>query len=130
MELTCPGCGAELALEQPYPYHAGFGNQGFLYDDAGTTTLVWSSFDPAYEAIVGRVHPWALTPALQAQFEERLLPSPNGGRFRFSNPARCPSCSEAISDPIGDAIYYLVFPGSLECDRGPRDRTLRTVLMD
>jgi hypothetical protein len=48
----------------------GLGIKVFLYNDAGSLTLVWSSFDPAYEAIVGKVHPWMLTIEQQALLEQ------------------------------------------------------------
>jgi ribosomal protein S18 acetylase RimI-like enzyme len=67
--IKCTSCGHENVFEQPYPYHAGFSNQGFLYNDDGNLTLVWSSFDPAYRAVVGKKHPWALTAEERAQFE-------------------------------------------------------------
>jgi len=40
-------CGFDNSFDQPYPFHAGFSNAGFLYNEAGNLTLVWSSFDPA-----------------------------------------------------------------------------------
>ena len=112
MVVTCKACGVSTAFQQPHAYHAGFGDQGFLYNDAGTLTLVWSSFDPAFEAIVGQRHPWTLTPELQAVFEGRLAPAPVGGRWRFSNPARCPHCRAELSGPMTQTIYYLVYEGS------------------
>ena len=114
--IKCASCGHANIFNQPYPYHAGFGDQGFLYNDAGTLTLVWSCFDPAFEALVGRKSPWALTLAEQQSTEEALQPSASGGRWRFSNPARCLTCSSAISDSIQRSIYYLVYDGSIQTD--------------
>jgi hypothetical protein len=107
-------------FEQPYPYHAGFSDQGFLYNDAGDLTLVWSSFDPEYEMIVGSRHsPLGLTAEEQTKLESLLLPAPRGGRWRFANPARCKQCSEEISAPMMRNIYYLVFEGSVLTDTTP-----------
>jgi hypothetical protein len=117
--IKCASCGHANVFNQPYPYHAGFGDQGFLYDDAGTLTLTWSCFDPAFEAVVGRKNAWALTRADQQMFEEALLPAPSGGRWSFSNPARCVSCGSVISDSIDRTIYYLLFDGSIQTDGGP-----------
>ena len=103
-------------FEQPYAYHAGFGNQGFLYNDAGTLTLVWSSFDPAFEEVVGKQHPWGLTAEFQRRLEARLSPAPAGGRWRFSNPARCAHCGAEISPPMLKSIYYLLYKDSLVVD--------------
>ena len=114
--VPCAACHLVNVFNQPYQYHAGFGNQGFLYNDTGTLTLTWSSFDPAYEAIVGRRHPWALTTELQRKLEDRLAPAPIGGRWRFSNPPRCRFCGHAIGTPIGTNIYYLIYDGSIDAD--------------
>src|SRR3989442_4520266 len=59
--VSCSDCGFANVFNQPYAYHARFGDQGFLYNEAGNCTLMWSSFDPDYEAIVGKKNPWSLT---------------------------------------------------------------------
>ncbi len=114
--LSCASCGQDNDFDQPHPFHAGFSNQGFLYNDGGGLTLIWSSFDPAYEAIVGKVHPWALTPDQQERLEATLSDAPSGGRWRFANPARCRRCASSISGSITETIYYLRFPGSVDAD--------------
>ena len=118
LRVDCAGCGVASTFDQPYAYHAGHANQGFLYNEAGTLTLVWSSFDPVYESIVGAKHPWALGWWDRRRLERTLKPAPVGGRWRFRNPARCPRCGYVISQPIGRCIYYVVYPGSLVLD-GP-----------
>jgi hypothetical protein len=127
--ISCPSCGHNNEFEQPYPFHAGFGNQGFLYNDAGNLTLVWSSFDSAYEAIVGKRHPWTLTPQQQKLLENALCDAPSGGRWRFGNPARCVRCAKSISGPITETIYYLQYPSSIHADSAPEERRLRDFLM-
>jgi hypothetical protein len=119
IEVPCAACHLVNIFKQPYAYHAGFGNQGFLYNDSGTLTLTWSSYDPAYEAIVGKKHPWMLADADRAKLEEMLLPAPDGGRWRFSNPPRCRFCGHPIGDPIGRNIYYLLYDGSIDADCPP-----------
>ena len=128
MVITCDACGVRNEFAQPYPYHAGFANQGFLYNDAGNSTLVWSSFDPAYEEIVGTIHPWALSEELRTQLEASLPAAPQGGRWRFTNPARCNKCQSEISPPMGDNIYYLEYPDSVILDTGPNALKLRAYL--
>jgi len=126
--INCPSCGRPNDFEQPYPFHAGFGNQGFLYNDAGNLTLVWSSFDPAYEAIVGKRHPWTLTPGQQSLLEGALRDAPSGGRWRFANPARCRNCAGAISGGMTETIYYLRYPDSLDAESNPGEHRLKDFL--
>jgi hypothetical protein len=103
--IKCASCARANVFDQPYLYHAGFSDQGFLYKDAGNLTLTGSCYDPAYTALVGGKSPWALTLAEKQKVEEALLPAPKGGRWRFSNPARCLHCGAAISDSIERCIY-------------------------
>ena len=126
--VNCPSCEHKNEFEQPHPFHAGFGNQGFLYNDAGNLTLVWCSFDPAYKAIVGEWHPWTLTTEQQTLLEDALLDAPSGGRWRFANPARCPKCMNPISGPITKTIYYFRYPGSVDTDPNPEERNLGSFL--
>jgi hypothetical protein len=120
MILKCESCGYENEFAQPYPYHAGFGNQGFLYNDAGNLTLVWSLYDRDYIELVGN-KPWTLlTPEERALFEAALLPAPTGGRFRFGSPARCKQCHEPISPAMSERnIYFVEFDGSVITDGDP-----------
>jgi hypothetical protein len=127
--ITCSSCGHKNDFDQPYPFHAGFGNQGFLYNDAGNLTLVWSSFDPAYEAIVGKWHPWTLTAEQQVHLESALCELPSGGRWRFANPARCQKCASPISGPITETIYYLRCPGSVDTDSNLGEHRLKEFLL-
>lgn len=114
LKVRCSACGKETAFDQPYPYHAGFSDQAFLYDDAGTSTLVFSAYDEEFSSVFGNLMPWTLADEQKKKrFEEMLPPSPSGGRWRFSNPARCPSCGSKISGPIGETVYYLIYPGSI-----------------
>ena len=69
--ITCASCGHENGFARPYPFHAGFSNQGFLYNDDGNLTLVWSSFEPAYEAWVGKKF-LGVSPATNRQFLKAL----------------------------------------------------------
>ena len=128
VDVKCASCGLVNIFDQPYPYHAGFGDQGFLYNDEGNLTLIWSAFDPAFVAIVGNWNPWVLTREQQTQFEDALLPAPSGGRWRFKNPARCKYCNAPISDPMNSSIYYVVFEGTVNTDHSPGHLQLIDVL--
>jgi len=114
--IKCGSCGHENVFNQPYKYHAGFGNQGFLYNEAGNCTLTWSSFDPDYEAIVGANHPWALDQMSQKKIEDSLKLSPYGDHWGFKNPARCLECKKPISQPIDEDIYFLKYDNSVDLD--------------
>jgi hypothetical protein len=126
--IGCISCGHHNTFEQPYPIHAGFSNQGFLYNDEGNLTLVWSSFDPAYVAIVGDKHPWVLTAEERALFEGALRPTPSGGKWQFMNPARCLKCTNLISGPITQTIYYLLYPGSIVTNLESSEDGLKALL--
>src|SRR5262245_54178572 len=130
MIVHCRHCGFDDLFEQPYAFHAGFSNQGFLYNEAGNLTLVWSSFDPAYERVVGKKHPWALDAEARARLEAALLPSPRGDRWLFSNPARCGRCRQPVAASILENIYYLQYPGSIDTDQDPRKGTFCSVLRE
>ena len=114
--IACKKCGHQNPFSQPYPFHAGFANQGFLYNDAGNLTLVWSSFDEAYEDIVGNKHPWALNEEDRSKLEEMLMLAPSGGHWSFSNPARCLQCGNPIKEPMEKDISYLFYDGSINAD--------------
>jgi hypothetical protein len=118
LSLKCKHCGKDNVFDQPYVYHAGFSDQGFLYNDAGTSTLVWSMFDPVFEELFPGETPWTLVKSNRLRFEKMLKLSPSGGRWRFCNPARCNTCAKPISKPMLKAIHYLVYPGSIVTDKG------------
>jgi hypothetical protein len=104
-------------FNQPYAYHAGFADQGFLYNDDGNLTLVWSAYDLDYIKIIGQLMPWAfLIDEKKKAFEDWLPPPPYGGRWRFGNSARCQNCKMEIGGPIDQCIYYLVFEASIVAD--------------
>jgi len=115
--VSCTHCGASNVFNQPYAYHAGFGDQGFLYSESGTCTLIWSAYDPAFEALVGKRNPWVLSRERQQILENALQPAPDGSRWLFSNPARCLTCGRPISGPMSQTIYYLEYEGSINVDR-------------
>jgi hypothetical protein len=122
--VPCPACGNANEFEQDYAFHAGFSDCGFLYNEAGNLTFTWSSFDPAYVAIVGQHHPWTLEADQQGALERALVPSPAGDRWLFANPARCLRCAAAIAGPISTQIYFYVYSGSVWTYRDPRSLRL------
>ena len=63
------------------------------------------------------------------RLEENLLPSPKGGRWRFTNPARGMRCPNPIRDPIDKDIHYLIFPGSIHAEQSKSRDGLKTYLV-
>ena len=114
--VKCESCGFENVFQQPYAYHAGFGNSGFLYNEKGNKTLIWSSFDPAFMSLFPHKCPWALSKRQQSKLEESLKDDREGGRWLFGNPARCLRCQHPISEPMMKNIYYLIYDGSIDLD--------------
>jgi DNA-directed RNA polymerase subunit RPC12/RpoP len=125
--IECKHCGKKNPFEQPYPYHAGFADQGFLYNDAGNLTLVWSTLDPVLDELFPGQPTWALNLLNRRRFEKLLLPAPSGGRWRFRNPARCTHCGKPVMAPMLRSVHYLLCPGSIRTDRG-REFKLRDYL--
>jgi uncharacterized protein len=114
--ITCSHCGHANVFEQLHPYNAGYAGQGFLYNETGDCTLIWSSSDPEYVTMVGRKPPWTLSAAEQRRMEDRLLQAPDGTRWLFKNPARCGECHHPLSGPMTETVYYLRYDGSLDRD--------------
>jgi hypothetical protein len=109
-------CGKDNVFDQPYRYHAGFSDQGFLYNESGDLTFVWASYDPLMRRLFPGKQPWVFDADEQRTFEEFLKPAPSGGRWKFINPARCVHCAEPISPPMMQDIYYVFYPGSISAD--------------
>jgi hypothetical protein len=118
LSIKCKHCGKDTLFEQPYPYHAGFTDQGFLYNDVGNLTLVWSVLDPTLDKLFPGQPTWTLSLLKRRRFEKILLPAPDGGHWRFRNPARCFHCAKPISKPMLHSTHYLIYPGSIITDQG------------
>jgi hypothetical protein len=78
LTIKCKHCGKKNLFDQPYPYHAGFADQGFLYNDAGTLTLVWSITDPLFAVLFPGETIWTLSLLNRRRLEKLLLPAPQG----------------------------------------------------
>jgi hypothetical protein len=114
--IPCKVCGKDNVFDQPYRYHAGFSNLGFLYNESGDLTFVWASYDPLMRRLFPGKPPWALDSTEQQTFEGLLKPAPSGGHWKFTNPARCLHCAGPISPPMMQDIYYVLYPGSISAD--------------
>jgi hypothetical protein len=123
INVACPNCRHSNQFDQPYPYHAGFGDQVFLYNDAGTHTLVWSAWDPTSDQLFGAADSRNPPADVAHRIEAVLPPAPDGTRWRFENPPRCGKCHEPIGGSLtGGSIYYYLYPGSVQL--GSKTQTL------
>ncbi|HEX7392961.1 MAG TPA: hypothetical protein VF374_08460, partial [Thermoplasmata archaeon] len=122
-KFRCMTCGVETEGKGDHPYHAGFGDEGFLYCSRDTTVLSFSSYDPFYTGLFEKLgqraeHPWTYaqegnTEALRL-IERHLVECPCGGKFSFDNPLRCPECGCVFSEPLSKTIYYVVLDRVLD----------------
>jgi len=145
LTVKCPQCGQDNVFDQPHAYHAGFGDQGFLYSDSGRFTLTWSLYDSAIDLYFPPKSGYEHFPVAAAsiaplknvdrdtmmrrRFEEALPSAPDGGRWRFDNPARCLFCPAPISGSLLQTVYYLLYPGSIVTGTADGDVKLGEYLM-
>ena len=115
--INCPKCGHLNVFDQPYVYHAGFADTGFLYNDYGNQTLVWNVFDSEFVRFFGEMKPSVFQNKENVKaFEDWLPNAPFGGRWKFGNPARCLSCKSEIAPPMGRGVNYVIYVGSIVAD--------------
>ena len=118
--LHCPICRKPILVKGIY--HAGFNDVGFFYCDNDPTVLTFSAYDESYKKLISNKKPWApraggdLTKHEQRLIERHLRPCPCGGRFRFQNKPRCPSCGSSI-ERLVDSIHYIVLQKKIDGDK-------------
>lgn len=105
--MVCPSCGRPVEYER---FHAGFGDQGFIYGSNDATVLTWSAYDPNYLALVDAL-PWILSAEQQHAVEAEIASDIPGAPFRFDNPPRCPHCQHALLELADDSRAYFVVTG-------------------
>ena len=76
-----------------HSFHSGFSDLGYMYSASGAYTLTIPADIPGAPAPRSAPEPVAL-----AELEQRLAAAPDGSRFRYSNPFRCPHCGAAFID--------------------------------
>lgn len=111
-KATCPHCCREFEYAR---YHAGFGNQGYMYCDQDETVLTWDTYVDPYSKLTSK-HPWMLDSADQSRVEAALKPCPYGGSFAFANPSLCPFCHESIAFLVPSKEYFIVAGRRVEAD--------------
>ncbi len=118
--LTCPAC--HKTINTKGIYHAGFGDEAFLYCDRDSSVLTFNAYDDTYRRLVPDKMPWppgaggSLTTQEQNQIEKTLKPCPCGGIFRFQNVPKCPHCGASIANTI-DSIHYMVIGKNIDGDK-------------
>lgn len=102
LSCECDSCHRSFLIRS---YHAGFSNSEYFYSASGKYTLTVSSYLPGAPAALAEPEPAALA-ALEAAFPA----APDGSRFAYRNPFRCPHCSATyIAFPVPgsrSAEYY------------------------
>lgn len=90
LSCECDACQRSLLIQS---YHTGFSNAGYFYSDSGKYTLTVSTSVPGSPAALSAPDPTALAVL------ELLLPvAPDGSRFAYLNPFRCPHCQHPYID--------------------------------
>jgi len=102
---VCSNCAKTFTFEI---FHAGFGDQGYLYCNLDETIVTWDSFSSGYVALVGEVHPWMLDQNQRQSVEAAIIDCPYGGRFAYSALPRCPHCETELPNLTPDPIYYAI----------------------
>ncbi len=114
MNYICSHCKKAIIIKQPFPYHSGFSDQGYLYCNRCPNILVFSIYDEFYTKLCNEKQPWGLMLEEQKFVEDNLYPCPCGCSFKFSAKPRCPHCLKEIPEitPLSGAetrsIYYVI----------------------
>ncbi|MEQ1527561.1 MAG: hypothetical protein ABL911_12560 [Gallionella sp.] len=117
MKINCPACGQITTIAQEYQYHAGFGNQGFLYCDSCPTIIEFGSYNSKYTSIVNGKHTWSLDSEEMQCVEAGLKPCPCGGHFRFNALPRCPACNEPLPNLLQDKFHFVEVGRVVDADK-------------
>jgi hypothetical protein len=103
-QTECGSCRRAFDYQQ---FHAGFGDQGFMYGAAEGTVLTWSAFDPAYRGLVDAL-PWMLTEDQKRRVESEIKPGFSDEPFGFDNVPRCPHCHQPVDNLLDQSRAYFV----------------------
>lgn len=90
LSCECDQCHRSFLIRS---YHAGFSNCGYFYSASGKHTLTVPNWVSGSPAALSEPDPIAL-----AELEARLPDAPDGSRYSYLNPFRCPHCGAAYID--------------------------------
>ncbi|SFB13510.1 hypothetical protein SAMN04515620_1203 [Collimonas sp. OK607] len=90
LSCECDHCKKSFQIRS---YHAGFSNSGYFYSDSGKYTITVDDQVSGCPAALAVPNPLEL-----AALEAALPVAPDGTRYRYTNPFRCPHCSTPYID--------------------------------
>jgi hypothetical protein len=85
LSCECDQCKKSFQIRS---YHAGFSNSGYFYSGSGGYTLTVSDHVSGCPSALTEPDPKEL-----AALEDALPLAPDGTRYKYTNPFRCPHCS-------------------------------------
>lgn len=108
LSCECDQCARTFTVRS---FHAGFSETSYFYSASGRYTLLVDATVEGAPAPLSEPDPQSL-----ASLEARLPPAPDGTRFGYYNPFRCPHCSApyvnftAYPEQRAGEYYGLYFP--------------------
>lgn len=90
LSCECDCCARSFHVQS---FHAGFSNAGYMYSGSGAYTLIIDERVPGAPPALGKPDDAAL-----AKLEANLPVAPDGTRFKYMNPFRCPHCHQPYID--------------------------------
>lgn len=90
LSCECDHCRRTFQIQS---FHAGFSNVGYMYSGSGANTLIIDDSVPGAPPALGKPDMKKL-----AALEAILPPAPDGSRFSYLNPFRCPHCARPYID--------------------------------
>jgi hypothetical protein len=87
LACECDVCNEGFMVQS---FHAGFGNCTYFYSDSSRHTLIVDNYAIPPDTM--------RDPAARARFEDSLPLAPDGTRFGYLNPFRCPHCGAPYID--------------------------------
>ena len=90
LSCECDACSRAFQIQS---FHAGFGDIGYMYSGSGRHTLIVDAGVPGAPPALGPADLAAV-----AALEASLPAAPDGTRFKYLNPFRCPHCAAPYID--------------------------------